>query len=350
MKALILFLCCVSANASPVISVTNPDIMPSSIAGNVEIYAPRVIAADTTPDKPFYDKNGAIPDTNHFKSVPYNHEIKSSRTMNLINHKLGTLSVGAQVWFDKGERIRKASPQMNFTYRTFKNGVWGSWNILKCLKTRRIIDECVADAGQYVVMDNGQILVPVAIKFKGSNFRQVSVLRLAYNGDKLRLLSNSVPVTIHQGRGFLEPQLAVLNGKYMLSIRAENGFAYHAQSVDGQHFTAIEKWRFGNGEYLQTSSTQQHFMTYKGHLWLLYVRKTGDDKVVRYRGRLYMAMINSATNTLVKSTETIVFDRTSIDPATTLHFGNFFVNGTSIYCYGINIIDWTGKNFKADIN
>jgi len=87
----------------------------------------------------------------------------------------------------------------------------------------------------------------------------------------------------------------------------------------------------------------------KGHLWLLYVRKTGDDKVVRYRGRLYMAMINSVTNRLVQSTEMVVFDRTSIDPATTLHFGNFFVNGNSVYCYAINIIDWTGKNFKAEI-
>lgn len=69
----------------------------------------------------------------------------------------------------------------------------------------------------------------------------------------------------------------------------------------------LTPWSFDDGNILETSTTQQHFLELGGRLFLIYTRNAGTNSHIwRFRAPLYIAEVNDDFN-LVRSSEQIVF-------------------------------------------
>ena len=75
------------------------------------------------------------------------------------------------------------------------------------------------------------------------------------------------------GRGLLEPSLVYLDGRYFLTIRAEDGRGHVAASEDGLRWEPQRPWCWDDGEPLAMSTTQQHWLPHSEGLFLVYTRK-----------------------------------------------------------------------------
>ena len=95
------------------------------------------------------------------------------------------------------------------------------------------------------------------------------------------------------GRGLLEPSLASLDGRFYLTIRAEDGRGYVSASDDGLRWEPQRAWCWDDGEPLAMSTTQQHWLPHAGRLSLVYTRKAEENvNVMRWRAPLYMAEVD----------------------------------------------------------
>ena len=115
-------------------------------------------------------------------------------------------------------------------------------------------------------------------------------------------------VSIEAGRGALEPSLACFKGKYHLTIRAEDSRGYHAVSDDGLAWCGLTPWRWDDGEALEMSTTQQHWLSLEDSLYLFYTRRhESNEDVFRWRAPIFMAEVDTVKGCLIRRSEEIVF-------------------------------------------
>ena len=113
-------------------------------------------------------------------------------------------------------------------------------------------------------------------------------------------------------RGFVEPSVVRHGGKYLLTIRAEDGRAYVSVSEDGLAWQPPREWRFDDGAPLETDTTQQHWAVVAGRLFLAYTRKNEwNAKLYRFRSPMYIAEVALAGETpaLMRASEQVLFPR-----------------------------------------
>jgi hypothetical protein len=140
-------------------------------------------------------------------------------------------------------------------------------------------------------------------------------------------------ITHPAGRGLLEPSLTQWNGRFYMTIRAEDDRGYVCTSNDGLKWTDKQPWTWDDGEPLSMSSTQQHWVTHSDGLFLVYTRKDASNlKLVRWRAPLFMAQVDPAKLTLLRDTEQIVLPirgDSLKDPDGTQQMGNFHIVNAS---------------------
>ncbi len=188
---------------------------------------------------------------------------------------------------------------------------------------------------QRVDLENGDILLPVYHKGQTDKYYRVTVLRCAFDGEKLTYLQHGPELALEDGRGVYEPSLIHHHGKYHLTLRNDNA-AYHAVSDDGLHFGPIQPWRFDDGAELGSYNTQAHWLAHPRHgLWLAYTRRGAhNDHVVRHRAPLFLARVHPATHTLQRATETILV------PERGARLGNFAVCEVSADETWVTVSEW----------
>jgi hypothetical protein len=129
------------------------------------------------------------------------------------------------------------------------------------------------------------------------------------------------------GRGLLEPSLASLDGRFYLTIRAEDGRGYVSASDDGLRWEPQRAWCWDDGEPLVMSTTQQHWLPHAGRLCLVYTRKAEENvNVMRWRAPLFMAEVDRATLRLIRASERVVLPLIGDginDPTHVARMGNF---------------------------
>jgi hypothetical protein len=78
-------------------------------------------------------------------------------------------------------------------------------------------------SSQSVVMENGDVLIPVSFRSKDREDFGVTSLLCSFDGRELRV--KKVGSALHNTvkRGLLEPQLTVYGKRYLMTIRAEDG-------------------------------------------------------------------------------------------------------------------------------
>lgn len=217
-----------------------------------------------------------------------------------------TLALGHVVFY-RGERFSKTDQLPRYPVYAVRrtDGTWSGQKRLDWDDPRGAFIY-TNNCGQRVVMPDGDILMAFTFG-PGEMNREVAGVRCAFDGETLSVREVGPALGLKVGRGLLEPSVAEFGGRFFLTIRAEDGRGYVSASDDGLDYGTMTAWAFDDGEPLEMSSTQQHWMTHSEGLHLVYTRRdASNEKVVRWRSPLWTARVDPERLRLVRSTERIV--------------------------------------------
>jgi hypothetical protein len=110
---------------------------------------------------------------------------------------------------------------------------------------------------------------------------------------------------------------------------------YVATSTDGLNFDTPRVWTWDDGTELGTYNTQQHWVTHRDGLFLVYTRKgASNDHVIRHRAPLFIAQVDPEKLAVRRSTERILV------PDRGARLGNFGVTEVSPDETWVTVAEW----------
>jgi len=198
------------------------------------------------------------------------------------------LAIGHNVYYDKAGRL--ARPQLErypvYVVRTpdgrFSHAAKLDWDDPR----GTAIYTC--GCAQRVTLPDGRVLIPISFAPQGQTARSVGSVLCAFDGRTLTIeqcgneLSNGIK------RGLLEPTLAEHQGRFYMTIRAEDNRGYVTSSHDGLTWQPRRPWRWDDGEPLTMSTTQQRWLCHSEGLFLVYTRRA--EKNVNVINATHIAM------------------------------------------------------------
>ena len=135
-------------------------------------------------------------------------------------------------------------------------------------------------------------------------------------------------------RGLHEPSITHFEDHYFLTIRNDLR-GYVTRSRDGLQFEPIREWKFEDGQPLGNYNTQQHWVTHRDALYLVYTRRGADnDHVFRHRAPLFMAQVDPERLVVIRETEQILV------PERGARLGNFGVTDISQQETWVTVSEW----------
>ncbi len=204
------------------------------------------------------------------------------------------------------ERVQWDSPrQAVYSVYDAERRTWTPW---KALAMPPDIEAYRLGAGsvQRYDLPNGDILLPTYGHKKGEKNYQSMVLRCRFDGTTLTTEAHGNAMTLPNARGFAEPSLARFGDRYYLTLRNDDA-GYIATSSDGLNFDTPRLWRWDDGTELGNYNTQQHWVTHRNGLLLVYTRKgASNDHIIRHRAPLFIAQIDPEKLAVRRSTERIL--------------------------------------------
>ncbi|MDF1811113.1 MAG: sialidase family protein [Verrucomicrobiales bacterium] len=163
---------------------------------------------------------------------------------------------------------------------------------------------CGAGCTQRVDLPDGEILLPVYFKPIGDARFSTTVLRCSFDGTELRYIDHGSELSVPVKRGLYEPSLAKFGGRFFLTMRNDE-HGYISVSDDGKKFSEPKRWTFDDGADLGNYNTQQHWVTHRDALYLVYTRRGAEnDHVFRHRAPLFMAQVDADKMVVLRDTET----------------------------------------------
>jgi len=216
------------------------------------------------------------------------------------------LAIGHNVYYRAGKLTQKSHNR--FPVYVVGDGA-GKWSERRKLEWDHDGIDGIYTCGcsERLVCDDGDVLMAVSYGPASRRDRAVSSLRCRFDGERLSVAKTGSELRLAKGRGLLEPSLVHHEGRFWMTIRAEDGHGYTSVSDDGLSWAKITPWAWDDGEPLTMSTTQQHWLRLGEELWLVYTRRTATNaKVMRYRAPLLMARVDVAKRRLVRASERVV--------------------------------------------
>jgi hypothetical protein len=236
------------------------------------------------------------------------------------------LAVGHNVYYKDGVLARPQRRRWPVYVVRSPDGRWSEPRRLEW-DDPRATEIYTCGCSQRVVKEDGDILVPLSFGATGHPARSVTTALCSFDGKDLRIRRVGDQLVNDAGRGLLEPSLAFLDGRYFLTIRAEDGRGYVSSSGDGLRWDPQRPWCWDDGEPLGMSTTQQHWLPHSGGLFLVYTRKAEDNaNVTRWRSPIYAARVDRGNRRLIRATETVVLPMIGdgkAEPRRVAGMGNF---------------------------
>ena len=199
------------------------------------------------------------------------------------------------------------------------------------------------NCGQRWNLPNGDILLAFTFGPE-SKHRSVAGVLCSFDGALLKIKRVGPPLKLVHQRGLLEPSITRFQGKFYVTIRAEDNRGYLSTSKDGLHWQDKKPWKWDDGEVLTMSSTQQHWMTHSDGLYLVYTRKDESNvNVIRWRAPLYIARVDTEKGHLIRASERVVIPMTNngiTQPDHVALMGNFHITHASAKESWITVGDW----------
>ena len=268
------------------------------------------------------------------------------------------LAIGHNVYYKKGVL---ANPQRRRWPVYVVRSADGRWSEPRRLEWSDPRGTAIYTCGcaQRVVLDDGDILVPLSFGPEGRADRLVTSVRCSFDGRALQIREVGSELVNKAGRGLLEPSLAHLDDRFYMTIRAEDDRGYVTTSDDGLRWAPQQPWLWDDGEPLVMSTTQQRWLPHSDGLFLVYTRKAKENvNVMRWRAPLYVAEVDRETLRLIRATERVVLPLIGDGIANAKHvarMGNFHTvaaaPGESWVTVGETLPDdgWRGDTLLARI-
>ncbi len=266
----------------------------------------------------------------------------------------GAVLALGHVVFYKGDYFarREQLPRYPVYVTRAKDGTWSKRKILAWDDPRGgsiYSNNC----GQRVVLPGGDIQMSLTFGPKAEH-RMVAGVRAAFDGQHLKLKEVGPPLHNPHGRGLLEPSVTQFDGKFWLTMRAEDNRGYVSVSDDGLRFSEKRAWAWDDGSPLEMSTTQQHWLTHSDGLFLVYTRKDASNlNVIRWRSPLWVAQVDVGRRCLIKSTERVVLPLVGDgvgDPDKVALMGNFNVTNASPEESWVTVGEWTPRHgYRGDV-
>jgi predicted GH43/DUF377 family glycosyl hydrolase len=210
---------------------------------------------------------------------------------------------------------------------------WSDWTTLEMPDAEKYYDSG-AGCAQRVDLPNGDILLPIYYKGRGQEAYHASVLRCRFDGTRLSVVETGSEHTVAIERGLFEPSLTKYGDRFFLTLRNDEA-GYVATSDDGLHFTEPQPWRWDDGTDLGNYNTQQHWVTHKRGLFLVYTRKgANNDHVFRHRAPLFIAQVDPVALRVIRRTERVLV------PERGARLGNFGVTEVSDRETWVTVAEW----------
>ncbi len=262
------------------------------------------------------------------------------------------LALGHNVFYS-GPTFSRNQPPRWPIYAVWRDGQWGPRRKLEWTDPRgaHIYSN---NCGQRVVLPDGDILLALTHGGTKDKPRSVSSAICAFDGEILKVKHVGGEIPHDKGRGLLEPSVSQFQGRFYLTLRAEDDRGYVCASDDGLEWTPKQAWAWDDGEPLAMSTTQQHWLPHSAALWLVYTRRDASNiHVVRWRSPLWMAQVDPVTLRLRRHTERIVLPLVGDgvqDPDRVAIMGNFHpINVTRDESW-VTVGEWQPKNgIKGDL-
>jgi len=162
------------------------------------------------------------------------------------------------------------------------------------------------NCGQRTLLADGTVQMAFTFGPQAEN-RMVAGVHATYDGEHLQI--REVGPALHNPvrRGLLEPSIAMFDGKFWMTIRAEDDRGYMSASADGLKWDEKKAWAWEDGTPLSMSTTQQHWLTHSDGLFLVYNRKdVSNANVIRWRSPLWVAQVDVQRRCLIRSTEQVL--------------------------------------------
>jgi len=262
------------------------------------------------------------------------------------------LALGHNVWY-RGRGFSSDQPPRWPVYSVWKDGAWGPRCKLDWKDPRGALIY-TNNCGQRVVLPNGDLLLAFTYGQDRKRPRSVSSVRCTFDGQTLTVREVGPEITHRAGRGLLEPSLIAHADRFFLTLRAEDARGYVCASTDGLNWSPKQAWMWEDGEPLDLSTTQQHWLAHREDLWLVYTRRDPSNvNVIRWRAPLWMAQVNLQTLRLRRETEQVVLPLVGDgiqQPDKVALMGNFHPLTISDQESWVTVGEWQPKNgIKGDL-
>jgi len=220
---------------------------------------------------------------------------------------------------------------------------WSTWKKLEVPGNPKFDADGLGGAGstQRFDLPNGDILLPTYFALPDTvrpeeHYMQfaAAVMRCSFDGTTLRYIEHGSELTLGEGRGFVEPSITSVQGRFFLTLRNDLS-GYVTTSEDGLHYETPKPWTFDDGSDLGNYNTQQHWVTHHDDLFLVYTRKgANNDHVMRHRAPLFIAQVDLDRLCVIRDTEKILV------PEKGARLGNFGVTKISENESWVTVAEW----------
>jgi lysophospholipase L1-like esterase len=243
------------------------------------------------------------------------------------------LGIGHNVRYRDNKVMHDRQRETVWSVYDEKTQKWSPWAELKMPADAKFF---CAGAGcvQRFDLENGDILLPIYFKAEKDKYYRVTVLRCSFDGTDLKYVEHGTELALESGRGVYEPSLTRCAGRFYLTLRNDTA-GYVSVSEDGLHFGTIQPWKFDDGSDLGNYNTQQHWVTHRDRLFLVYNRRGAqNDHVIRHRAPLLMAEVDKKNLAVLRRTECILI------PERGARLGNFGVTEVSENETWVTVAEW----------
>ena len=243
------------------------------------------------------------------------------------------LGLGHTVWY-RDNRVMQVRPR-GIAYALYDAPArkWGAWSTVDLPAEAKF--QCAGSGAlQRVDLPGGDVLIPIYFKEPTQRQYSVTVCRCRCDGRTLDYVEHGDELTVPIKRGLYEPSLTRFQGRYFLTIRNDD-HGYVSVSDDGLHFEPPRRWTFDDGSDLGNYNTQQHWVTHRDGLFLVYTRRgANNDHVFRHRAPLFIARVDPDKLHVIRETEQILV------PERGARLGNFGVVDVSPNETWVTVTEW----------
>ena len=230
------------------------------------------------------------------------------------------LAIGIKLRYSpKGDQLLDKPRSHECAYATFdpKSQKWTTWKMLAMPQTDGKFFLVSPGCVQWLVNADGTLLIPTYVRGPTGDDYVTTVLHCSFDGQELKYLKHGDELATAGGRGFVEPSLTIVQGKYFLTLR-NDAAAYITTSSDGLHFQPVKKWTFDDGQELGSYNTQAHWLAHSDGLFLTYTRRgANNDHIARNRAPIFVAQVDPQKLQVLRKTERVLL------PERGVMLGNF---------------------------